>query len=252
MWSPTHIQIEIPTNQGRTSWSTTTPAEVAPKSLYQLARAKKLQPTSSFGSVEEFRGAVNEALCFLQQDILESGAYNGFWDQHYDGRRKNTPTPKRETDIHRQLLLSLYDWAKMRGIEVIPENDTAVGRLDVCLVATVDGQGTVPFCIEVKLAHANDLEHGIEKQLPAYMLNKNAKYGAYLVLWFRCEWFEQPSTRVVRTILKNSVGEDFVPREDDMANLDIALTTKTAVIPQLRNIRVFIFDLSKPPSASRI
>ncbi len=146
VWSQTQLQLMLPFNRGQTIWTVRTPIAVPPKSLLQLARVKKLQPTTSFESMEAFRTAVHEAFCSLQDDLAETGAYNGFWDQRYEGRRKSTPVPKKETDIHRQLLLQLYDWAKMRSVEVVPENETAVGKLDICFIGNVTGQGPVSFC----------------------------------------------------------------------------------------------------------
>ena len=51
-------------------------------------------------------------------------------------------------------------------VEVVPENETAVGKLDICFIGNVTGQGPVSFYVEVKLAHAQDLEHGLDVQLP--------------------------------------------------------------------------------------
>jgi hypothetical protein len=250
-WSPTLLQIMLPNNKGQKIWSLITPIVVPPKSLLQLARIKKLQPTTNFATVEAFRTAVHEALCSLEFDIAESGAYNGFWDQSYKDKRKGTPKPKRETDIHQQILLPLYDWAKMRSIEIIPENETAVGKLDVCLIGNVEGQGPVPFCVEVKLAHAKDLEHGLDIQLPEYMTSKRAMYGVYFVLWFKGIWFDSPSTEFVHNLRKRIVPGDYEPLPSEFSELDFALVSKTVIKPQLRNIRVFLLDVSKPISASK-
>jgi len=250
-WSPTQIQLMLPNNPDQTIWSVTTPTAMPPKSLRQLARMKKLQPTTSFANLEAFRTAVHEALCFLQDDVAESGAYNGFWDQKYEGRRKAKPSPKQETDIHRQLLLPLYDWAKMRSVEIIPENETAVGKLDICFVGSVDGQGPVPFCVEVKLAHSDDLEHGLETQLPRYMSSKRAMYGAYVVLWFKGEWFSLPSAQKIHQLRERIIPGDSGPPSSELAELEFAMATATAIHPHLRNIRVIILDVSKPISASK-
>ncbi len=251
LWSPTQLQLILPYNRDQTTWSVTTPIAVCPKSLLQLARVKKLQPTTSFASTQAFRTAVHEALCSLQDDIAEFGAYGGFWDQRYDGRRKGRPTPKKETDIHQQLLLPLSDWAKMRSIEVIRENQTAVGRLDICLIGNVDGEGPVSFCVEVKLAHAADLEHGLAAQLPAYMATKRAIYGAFVVLWFKGNWFDQPSSDAIRRLRESTVSGSAESSQTDFDVLEFALVTKTALNPDLRNVRVFLVDVSKPVSASR-
>lgn len=251
LWSPTELQLMLPANKGQKIWSVKTPISVAPKSLRQLARVKKLQPTTGFSTVEAFRTAVHEALCSLQDDLAESGAYQGFWDQKYQGKSKEKPTPKRETDIHRQILLPLYDWAKMRSVEIVPENETAVGKLDICFVGNVEGQGPIPFCVEVKLAHAQDLMHGLEIQLPEYMSNKKAMFGAYVVLWFKGTWFDLPATDTIRHLNESILPGTYEPRESECDELEFVLVTKTVLNLHLRNIRVFLFDVSKPISASK-
>jgi hypothetical protein len=95
-WAPTQINLYLSENPLE-ACSTITTISTPPKSLFQLARAKKLQPTNSFASVDSFRTSIHEALCSLQYDIAEAGAYNGFWDQNYQGKRKHNPTPKKET-----------------------------------------------------------------------------------------------------------------------------------------------------------
>lgn len=139
----------------------------------------------------------------------------------------------------------------MRSVEVIPENETAVGRLDICCVGSVDGQGPVPFCIEVKLAHASDLEHGLEVQLPEYMASKRALYGAFVVLWFKGDWFTLPSAQTIHQIRERIVRGDDEPKPSELAELDFALINRTVARPHLRNIRVFVLDVTKPISASK-
>lgn len=251
IWSPTMLQLMEPEAQGQTIWSVTTPTVMPPRSLLRLARAKKLQPSSSFASIEAFRTAVHEALCNLVDDVAESGAYSGFWDQRYQGKRKSKPLPKKETDIHRQILLPLYDWAKMRSVEIIPENETAVGKLDICLIGSVEGQGPVPFCIEVKLAHAQDLEHGLETQLPEYMATKRARYGAYVVVWFKGEWFSRPSANTIRNLWRRVLPGYAQPVSPHADELGAALTTKVLLDPRLHDIRVFVLDVTKSDSASK-
>lgn len=250
-WSPTKLQVMLPNNAGQTNWSVITPVVVPPKSLYQLAMIKMLQPTTGFASVEAFRTAVHEVLHSLKDSITEFGAYNGFWDQRYQGKRKQLPTPKKETDIHRQLILPLNDWAKMRSVEIVPENETAVGKLDICFIGNIEGQGPVPFCVEVKLAHARDLLHGLEIQLPDYMKTKRAMYGAYVVLWFKGDWFGLPASETIHHLREKIVPGNYEPIASELDELEFALVSKTTIAPNLRNIRVFILDLSKPVSASK-
>lgn len=251
-WSPTSILVSVMGDGHTEDCEALTPTAHPPKSLRQLARFKKLAPTTSFPSVEAFRTAVHEALVDLQDDIREQGAYNGFWDQSYEGRSKGTPRPKRETDIHRQLLLPLNDWAKTRAVEIVPEHDTAAGRLDFCFIGSVDGQGPTPICAEVKLAHAGDLEHGLEKQLPAYMAAKRAQYGMFIVLWFKGEWFDRPSNETLRKLHESVIPGDGEPPSPESSHLDYVLRTKTVLTPSLGNVTVFVLDMTKPISASKI
>lgn len=223
-----------------------------PVSLIRLARSKKLLPSTTFPSVEALRDTVHEALPDLQDDIRRLGAYNGFWDQSYDGKKRGQLVPKKEIDIHSTLNLLLSDWALARSIEVIPENKTGVGDLAFSFVGSVEGQGPVSICTEVKRAHAKDLIHGLEVQLPAYMRRKQAPYGAYVVLWFKGGWFDRPTASTISRIRRIWAEADDESVGGELKDFEFALVSKAAVDPNLRNIQVFVIDVTKPVTASRV
>ena len=122
----------------------------------------------------------------------------------------------------------------LANIDVIPEYTTGVGDLDFLFVGPLREGGTSKLAVEFKLAHAEDLDHGLEKQLPAYMKNIGTNYGAYCVLSFKGDWFDKPNIKLV--------------------DLDSKLKLKIieADPPILEGIRVFTYNLSKPASASKV
>jgi hypothetical protein len=249
-WSPTQLRLFCPV-QGDQGLSTkTTSFTLPPISLIQYARLNNLLPTVSFSSTEALRQTVYETLAHFQSQIPQLGAYNAFWDEHHVGRKKGQPVPKKETDIHPTLHLLLSEWALMRSIEVIPENKIAVGRIDLCFVGHVADKGPVSICVEVKHAHADDLMHGLTVQLPAYMRQKHAQYGAFVTLWYKGEWFSKPSKAAIQRIADSWLKTPYKLSRTDLENFQFALLGKSAKDPRLENIRVFIIDVTKPVQAS--
>jgi len=86
----------------------------------------------------------------------------------------------------------LGDHALVGGYELDREPSTSVGSPDLKAVAPLTGGGLARIAVEGKNAHAADLRHGLQHQLPAYMHSVGADYGVYLVLWFKCAEFPCP------------------------------------------------------------
>jgi hypothetical protein len=219
-----------------------------PASLLRFARSQKLLPSTVFRSEEDLRAAVHHVLADFESDVGRLGGYNAFWDVHYEVGRIVRRLPKRETDIHPTIHQHLADWASLRSIEIIPENQTGVGNLDFAFLGHVDGQGPTSISCEVKHGHSDDLLHGLDVQLPAYMERKRPRYGVYLVLWFRGDWFDRPTDGAIERLSRATFGDDYERVGDAYSELTVALTART--VQRNSNIRVFVFDLSKPPSAS--
>jgi hypothetical protein len=228
-----------------------TPPTFPPNSLIRIAIFKKLIPTNTFSSVEELRETVYEAIANLEESIKRLDSYNAFWDIVYEGRKKGLPSPKKETDIHPTIQLLLDEWAFLRSIEIVSENRTGAGDLDFAFIGSVENQGPVSICMEVKRAHSDDLSHGLEVQLPGYMQRKRAQYGVFVVLWFKGEWFDKPNLPDIRYIANTWLTDVGQIVNADVHDLEFALKGKVIADPKLQDIRVFIIDVSKPIPASR-
>jgi hypothetical protein len=177
-WSPTLLRISSGSSGENAMLAERTTAYCCPPvSLLRHARHLKLLPATTFTSVSELRSAVYQALGDLEEAIERRGAQEAFWNRPRVPRGKDRggeATPKKESAIHSLISLLFDDLAIQRSIDVIRENKTGVGNLDFAFEGTVEGEGIVPICVEFKLAHARDLTHGLDTQLPMYMANRRA------------------------------------------------------------------------------
>jgi hypothetical protein len=233
IWSLDTLQVTcgLPDRIINQTWTHTQPS-APPQSLLKWAREQNLLKVIEYGSAEEFRAKVYSSLRSMQEKIDETGAVRQFWDFSYDGNRIVSRIPKKETDVHGAVACILSDQMFIANIEVVPEYQTGVGNLDFMFLGHVKGEGSARLCAEFKNAHSKDILNGLTKQLPLYMRNTGAEYGAYCVLRHKGSWFNEP-------------GE--TPEDQEATFRSITLGSAD---PLLRKIRVFAFDLSKPPPAS--
>lgn len=253
-WTPTFLQVGWGfkgCDPDKYKSSIITSMTIPPKSIIKYAKEMKLLPSFAFSSSEDLRNSVYEALSNLQDVIRNRGAYDLFWDFPHDGKKLGVPVPKREINIHNAIPLLLDEWALLRAIEIIPENKTGIGNIDFSFLGTVEGIGPESVCVEVKFAHAADLIHGLEVQLPEYMKIKSAKYGAYVVFWFKGDWFNKPTVNTIRRIEERIgfVGDDMSP---DLSRFDFAIPSLALSNPALHNIWIFIINVTKPTPASKV
>lgn len=216
-----HKRAEVPT----------TPV-APPPSMVRWARQQNLVPTIEYESEEVLRARVYSCLDSIQNKIDEYGV-NPFWDIQYSGNTIVSRTPKREPDILPTLGCILSDQMLQSSIETIPEYHTSVGNLDFAFLGMVKGLGFRVICAEFKNAHSSDILKGLQIQLPQYMRNKNAQYGAHCILFFKGDWFDKPDWSIQD--LENKLHE-------------IAVESRDPIL--YNNTRVFVFNLSKPTSAS--
>jgi hypothetical protein len=211
----------------------TTP--VAPtQALIKWARLQNLLPVTEYSSEEEFRAKVYSCLNTIQAKIDEAGSINPFWNVVYEGNTIVTRTPKKETDIHPIIHCLLSDQMVLSSIELVPEYQTGVGNLDFMFLGAVKEKGISRICTEFKNAHSRDVYNGLETQLPLYMRYCSAEYGAYCVLGFKGEWFDEPKDVSI-----------------DELDFKLKLFTMKSSNPVLGQIRIFTFDVSKPETASK-
>lgn len=203
-----------------------------PNTLIKWARKQNLLPLEEYDSEEDFRNKVHSCLQSIQDKINESGSYSQFWNLTYEGKKIIERKPKNEIEVQPIIHCLLSDQFLMSTIEIIPEFNGSVGNLDFLFIAKLKEQGFAYFCAEFKNAHSNKLEHGLQVQLPTYMENKKARYGAYCVLDYRGEYYDEPNME------ENSLDID----------LDNKILENPPFIDRIRN---FIYKLSKPISASK-
>jgi len=210
----------------------TIPTAVSP-SLIKWARTQDLLPVTTYDSAESFREKVHSCLHSIQDKVTETGAVNPFWNITYNGNTIKDRQPKKEVDIHPTIHCLLSDQMLMSSIQVVPEFKTGIGNLDFMFVGSVTDEGLIKLCAEFKHAHSDDIINGFETQLPLYMRNSNANYGAYCVLGFRGDWFDKPEISL-----------------NDLL-FELNLRRMRSSDPVLNRIRVFTFDFSKPEPASK-
>lgn len=236
IWSPTELILDcVISAEDRKRAEVITKAVATPIELIRWARKKHLLATEIYKSEEEFRNKVYSILASVNKKIQETNAFKSFWNIEYNGQEIIARNPKKEVELQPLIHCILSDMLLINNIEVIPEYSTGAGSLDFLFIAQVKDLGMIKICIEFKLAHSKDLQHGLLEQLPAYMSASNAKYGAYCVLSFKGGWFDKPN-----------IGED---RDIQFYVNRIGIGSENPII---NNIRTFIFDMAKPVTASKV
>lgn len=105
-----------------------------------------------------------------------------------DQTKNDCDKPKIETDIQPTLYFLLQlSLLYSGGIQVVRESDEGVGKLDFKFLYTTPDGEPLRICLEFKLAHNKEIEHGITKQLPDYMKSTKSINGIYAIMWFKDE-----------------------------------------------------------------
>ena len=233
-WNANELILSCRIGQEIREERTRTSPTKAPESLKKWAKKLNLLETIEYDSEEAFRFRVYSCLESIEDKISEVKDVNAFWDIRRKGNAIISRTPRRETDIHDIIELMLKDQMLMANIEVIPESQTGVGNLDFLFLAQVKNKGICGLCVEFKNAHSDDLEHGMNVQLPLHMQSRKSQYGAYCVLWYKGLWFNSPDD--------NSA--------DDLHN-KLQRQCIESRSPTMHGIRVFVYDLAKHQPASK-
>jgi hypothetical protein len=210
------------------------PISMAPSSLIKIARMRSLIPVTIFDSENHFLSRVHSSLQSLESKFLDMATPNIFWDIGYEGSKITSRKPKREVDLHPFVGAVLADQMMLSSIDVMPEATLASGRLDFLFTGAVKDQGLARCMVEFKNAHASDLIHGIELQLPDYMASKGVDHGAYCVFDFRGRWFDQPA---------DSLGD---------IQMKMIAALLRAKLPSSNAIKFYFYQLGKRESSSKI
>jgi hypothetical protein len=207
--------------------------DVAPLSLVDWARRNCLVPITIFSSEQQFVERVYESLALIERKLSEMHNPNVFWNFTYSGNRVLSRRPKSEKDLLPVIHAMLSDQMFLSSIDVTPEATTAVGTLDFLFSGAVEGAGILRVCVEFKNLHSADLIHGVQEQLPRYMKAKGSKFGAYCMLDYRGQWFNEPS------------------RSSSKINTEISIAILRASLPSDGYITPYYYPVGKLQSASQ-
>lgn len=200
-WGPELLGLSTHSRRGSHERDIRTPFTVPPPAVIRAARAQlMLPPEQPFASRRDVTREVTTQLRALG-GVLAGGAWKSFWSNDQP-RREPELTSIVDSYIRRQLEL-------IKGIEVHQESKSGSGRMDFLFVGETESRERVRVCCEFKLGHSDDLQHGIEVQLPAYMQEQGTDQGVFAVLDFGANYppkrpFDLPGFTVdsVETILK--------------------------------------------------
>lgn len=166
--------------------------------------AEIVEKQSRIGTYPDIR-TENDLLEFIVHNIENNIIHyienqyliQAFWNNGERGISNNKP--KKETDIQPTLYLLLQlSLLGSGGIQVVRESDEGIGRLDFKFLYTTPDRKPLVICLEFKLAHNKEIEHGIKRQLPGYMRANKSTSGIYAVMWFKDEYgkvFKEPKNR---------------------------------------------------------
>lgn len=235
VWSANNITLDCgisPDHRKRAELQTMPIAP--PIELIRWARKNNLLEVPIYTSEESFREKVYSCLDSVNDKIREADAFKSFWNIGYEGQKIISRHPKKEVELQPLIHCLLSDQMLQGNIEIIPEYKTGEGNLDFLFIANVSGVGMCKICAEFKLAHSDDRERGLLVQLPAYMDVSKAKYGAYCILNFKGEWFSKPTIK-----------------GDEKLDIYMQKVRVGSSNPAHENIRIFIFNMFKPDTASK-
>ncbi len=119
----------------------------------------------------------------IKKSIEFAGLHKSLW---------HDKKPVKEVDAQTIIYNMIKDICSIKGIKVFRETMAADGSLDFHLHYTKENE-SMNVCIELKNAHHNLLIHGIESQLPLYIKAEGRQEGIFLVLWYKCDIFNEPN-----------------------------------------------------------
>ncbi|MBA2868015.1 hypothetical protein [Methanococcus maripaludis] len=154
-------------------------------------------------SEEDFLNVISNAFEELRHYVEDQRWIEPFWNDG-DSSKPNSPTPKRETKIQPTLKVFFEKQLDQTGVHVVREPHEGTGVLDFKFLITINGKRHV-LCLEFKLAHNNNLKHGLTTQLPSYLKANRYGPGIFFVMWFKDEkgeYFEKPINKTKSEMIK--------------------------------------------------
>ncbi len=162
----------------------------------------------------------------VKHNIENYGGYKYFWKNDQNGGQ----IPCRESETQPYIFSHLKIIFDFMGIQISREVESSNGEVDFLISFNNRQNKLLKLCVELKLAHAANVEKGLTKQLPAYLKGERCKYGVYLVLWYKCNLFDRPTKYKTLNELESQLNN----------------------INANKNISNLIIDCTKPISPSKL
>lgn len=217
--------------------------EVSVRSLEKQHYYKPDFESQDVKSETDLLKVVSNAIDELKHCVEDKRWTQAFWDEEREIEEKGEKTkilatPKRETNIQPTLGIFFEHRLKHLGIHVSRETDEGIGNLDFKFMITTKNHIPLLICAEFKLAHNEKLEHGITKQLPSYLRANNSTSGIFFVMWFKDE-------------KEKFFGKPINQNKSQMVEF-VETRIKKIKHDEKVNIKFFLIDASKKPSASNL
>ncbi|CAD6492438.1 MAG: hypothetical protein CHKLHMKO_00273 [Candidatus Argoarchaeum ethanivorans] len=163
---------------------------------------------------------------YIKHDIEKRLENKEFWDYDWDKNKRIGSCPKHEIDISPTIQKLLRPYLKPKGISIVKESDEGIGDLDFKCIYNNNSE-IMKVHIEYKNAHHEKLRKGLTTQLPAYMDADEAKYGIYLVFWFKDGInFDKPQNIESIDILQEELDSEAEKIEDKIIEPIVIDVTK--------------------------
>ncbi len=197
-----------------------------PNSLIRWSKKTKRIDQRKFENYGQVMSSIYESFHQTHEQIRDNNMYKLFWESIKDENGDKKFTPKNEPVVFQGVLGLMQEHSLLKDYTIVSEPNAGSGNLDALIIASLANGDQVKVAIEAKNAYSNDLIHGLQHQLPEYMRAKDADFGIYLVLWYKCKLFNKP--------------------KQDKMDSDLALRK---LITQ-KNIEVHYLDLALPITPS--
>lgn len=159
---------------------------------------------------------------FVKHNIENHSGYKYLWKNDQSGNQ----IPCREPETQPYIFSHLKAIFDFMGIQISREVESSNGEVDFLVSFTNSQNKLLKLCVELKLAHAANVEKGLTKQLPAYLKGERCKYGVYLVLWYKCNIFNKPTKYKTLIDLESQLNQ--INANKNISNLIIDCTKPTS------------------------
>jgi len=146
--------------------------------------------TSNYNTTEDFRRRLLEILKSIQRKIDTYSSLNEFWNQIESNKEAIKFTPKEKKDILSSLINLMTDELNFAKIHFTPKEVITSTVMKGIFSAKVGKTGNSKIVFGLTYAHSKDLVNELSNNFPSFMKSERAKYGVFLVPWFKCERFD--------------------------------------------------------------